>query len=182
MTEDNKKNKTFQLFKYIALNVVIAAITSFFLITFVASAYRINGLSMHETLKHRERIIIWKIGIPENVKRLDIVVITKPDEEEKSIIKRVIGLPNEVIDIRDGVVYINDKPLDEPYLGRRRFSPQFRWGMMRPITIPKGYYFVMGDNRPFSYDSRRFGPVHGDLIHGKTLLRYWPFSRFGTIK
>lgn len=176
-----KKHKLKHYLKYIVINILIAAGISIFLVTYVASAYKIEGNSMERALKDQERIIVTKLGVKNNINRYDIVVLHKPDEPKKSIIKRVIALPNEIIEIRQGDVYINGKRLPEPYLPRAK-DIMFRSINMKPLLVQKDSYFVMGDNRTVSQDSRVFGAVPQEYIYGKTFLRYWPFSRFGKVE
>ncbi|MGE5341786.1 MAG: signal peptidase I [Candidatus Omnitrophota bacterium] len=165
--------------KYIVIDVIIAAVISIFLINYVASAYKINGSSMQNALSDQERIIISKWAIKDgNIKRGDIVVLRKPDEPDRTIIKRVIGLPGEVIEIIKGDVFINKQPLDESYLSIAK-DVMYRAFNMHPLTIPADHYFVMGDNRTVSQDSRFFGPIKRNDIFGVTIFRYWPFSRIG---
>ena len=167
--------------KYIVIDILIAAGISIFLITYVASAYKIEGNSMETVLSDHERVIISRWRVKTNIHRYDIVVLFKPDEPRKSIIKRVIGLPGEIIEIREGEVYIDGAKLPEPYLPREK-DIMFRSLRMKPLLIHEGHYFVMGDNRTISQDSRVFGPVPGKAIFGKTIFRYWPFSRFGRVE
>lgn len=176
-----KERKFKHYLKYIIINILIAAGVSIFLITYVASAYKIEGNSMERALSDQERVIITKLGVKNNINRYDIVVLYKPDEPKKSIIKRVIGLPQEIIEIRSGDVYINGKRLPEPYLPKEK-DIMFRSINMKPLLIQEDHYFVIGDNRTVSQDSRVFGPVSQKYIYGKTLLRYWPFSRFGKVE
>ena len=169
-------------FKYVALNILIAAVVSILLINYVAAAYKIKGHSMHSVLKDQERIIISKLGVKNgNIKRFDIVVLKKPNEPGKSIVKRVIGLPGEIIEIKKGDIYINYKKLEQLFLnGKKGLNDQ--GDNMKPLSIREGHYFVLGDNRAVSQDSRIFGPVPGKCIDGKIIFRYWPLSRFGKIE
>lgn len=176
-----KEPKIKHYLKYIIINILIAAGISIFLITYVASAYKIEGNSMEIALHDQERIIIAKWGVKNNIGRYDIVILHKPDEPGKSIIKRVIGLPEEIIEIRNGDVYINGKKLHEPYLPEEK-DIMFRSINMKPLLIQEDHFFVIGDNRTVSQDSRVFGPVSQKYIYGKTFLRYWPFSRFGKVE
>jgi signal peptidase I len=176
-----KERKLKHFLKYIVINILIAAGVSIFLITYVASAYKIEGNSMERALKDQERVIITKLGVKNNINRYDIVVLYKPDEPKKSIIKRVIGLPAEIIEIKEGDVYINGRKLPEPYLPKEK-DIMFRSINMKALLIQEDHYFVIGDNRTVSQDSRVFGPVSREYIYGKTLLRYWPFSRFGKVE
>ena len=180
MTEKNRKYKHY--FKYIILDILIAAVVSVLLITYVASAYKIEGNSMQTALRNQERIIISKLGLKNGgIERTDIIVLHKPDEPTRSIIKRVIGLPEEVIEIRKGDVYINNRLLLEPYLKKEK-DLIYTSMTLKPLLIQKNHYFVLGDNRTLSLDSRVFGPVPQKYIYGKTWFRYWPFSRFGRVK
>lgn len=176
-----KERKFIHYLKYIFIDILIAAGVSVFLITYVASAYKIDGNSMESVLSDQERVIITKWGVKDHIHRCDIIVLHKPDEPQKSIIKRVIGLPGEVIEIREGDIYINGKKLLEPYLKLKK-DIMFRSLNMKPLLIPVDHYFVVGDNRPVSHDSRIFGPVHKKYIYGKTIFRYWPFNRFGKVE
>lgn len=113
---------------------------------------------------------------PATPHRGDIVILKRPGNPEgDDLVKRVIGLPGETLELRDGVVYINGQPLDEPYLVNRGHPS------MAPTKIPQGNVFVMGDNRPNSNDSRHFGPVTIDSLLGKVWLRYWPLDEFSVI-
>jgi signal peptidase I len=177
-----KKSTLKKYLKYIVLDILIAAAVSIFLITYVASAYKIEGNSMQTVLNDQERIIISKLAVKNgNIDRCDIVVLRKPDEPSRSIIKRVIGLPEEIIEIREGDVYINGRKLPEPYLKKQK-DIMFRSINMKPLLIQKNHYFVIGDNRAVSQDSRFFGPVPENYIYGKTIFRYWPLSKFGKIE
>lgn len=171
-----------QFAKYLLLNILIAAFISILLVRYVASAYKIEGNSMASVLKDQERVIISKIGVQNgNIKRFEIVVLRKPDEPDKSIIKRVIGLPGEIIEIRDGEVYIDSKKIVQPFLTEKR-DTLFKSIHLSPLLIRNGHYFVIGDNRQVSIDSRSFGEVPGKYIYGRAIFRYWPLSRFGNIE
>jgi signal peptidase I len=169
-------------FKYVVIDVLLAALISFFLINYVVSAYKIEGDSMKPLLCDQERILISKLAINQkNLHRFDIVVLFKPDEPDKSLVKRIVGLPEEIIEIRAGDVYINDKPLKQAFPGdnpEAMKSPDD----MKALLIPQGMFFVMGDNRRISLDSRQFGLVPQKYIFGKAFFRYWPFAAIGKIK
>ncbi len=102
--------------KYVVIDILLAALISFFLINYVVSAFKIEGDSMKPLLRAQERILISKLAVRrDNLRRFDIVVLYKPDEPDKSLIKRIIGLPGEIIEIRGGDVLINDKPLKQDF-------------------------------------------------------------------
>jgi signal peptidase I len=175
-------NRLKHFFKYVVIDILLAALISFFLINYVVSAYKIEGDSMKPLLRDQERILISKLAVNrKNLHRFDIVVLFKPDEPDKSLVKRIIGLPEEIIEIRAGDVYINDKPLKQPLNNdnpEATKSPED----MKALLIPQGMFFVMGDNRLISLDSRRFGLVPQKYIFGKAFFRYWPFASIGKIK
>lgn len=169
-------------FKYVVIDLLLAALISFFLINYVVSAYKVEGDSMTPLLYDQERILISKLAINrKNLHRFDIVVLFKPDEPDRSLVKRIIGLPEEIIEIRAGDVYINDKLVKHPLPGA---DPQTVRSPddMKALLIPQGMFFVMGDNRRISLDSRQFGLVPQKYIFGKAFFRYWPFAAFGKIK
>ena len=148
--------------------IVPALLIAIVIHLFLAQATRVEGYSMEPTLFGRQRLIIEKISYRfHQPERGDIVVLQVPGFD-KLLIKRVVGLPGETIEIRDGVVWIDGRVLDEPYInGDMR-------GSYPPTKIPGGYIFVMGDNRNNSNDSRSFGPVAIDDIVGHAWIRYWP--------
>jgi signal peptidase I len=120
-----------------------------------------------------------------DIKRGDVIVFKYPVEPERDFIKRVIGLPGETLELRQKVVYINGKALDEPYvhfllppgaIGVEKGDPRENYG---PVTVPQGYYFMMGDNRDNSQDSRWWSFLPRDYIKGKALMVYWSYEPEG---
>lgn len=161
--------------------ILIAIALSIGIRTYVAEAMWIPSSSMYPTLDIGDRLLVDKISLKfkHQVKRGDIVVFIPPPSaylDEKFLIKRVIGLPGETISIQDGVVYINGKALDEPYILEKTKDD------FGPYEIPEDSIFVMGDNRNGSYDSRSWGPVPMDNLVGKALFRYYPLSQWGAVK
>ena len=176
-----RERKPKKYLRHIFVYILIAAVISIFMTKYVASAYKIKGNSMFPVLADKERIIINKIAVKrKNINRYDIVVLKKPDNIKKSVIKRVIGLPGELIQIMEGEVFINNKKILQPFLKKPELMNKSV--NMKPLLIKKGYYFVLGDNRKISVDSRSFGVVPKNYIYGKAIFRYWPFSRFGAIE
>ncbi|MFC1566472.1 signal peptidase I [bacterium] len=125
-------------------------------------------------------------------KRRDVVVFVYPEDRKKDFIKRCIGLPGDKIQIIDKVLYVNDVPQDEPYTrySDKNIFPDDPFLPLSyknrdnfgPITVPENHYFMLGDNRDSSYDSRFWGPLHSDFIKGEALLIYWPLKRIRLIK
>ena len=175
-----KKQKLYQYIKYIIINILIAAIISILMVRYVVSAYKIEGNSMNSVLINQERILISKLAVKKgDFERFDIVVFRKLGEPGKTVIKRVIGLPEEIIEIRDGDVYIDSKKLDQPFLEDEKNTGSRD---SAPLLIRKEHYFLMGDNRMVSRDSRDFGEIPLGYFYGKAIFKYWPLSRFGKIE
>jgi signal peptidase I len=138
---------------------------------FLAQATIVFGRSMEPNLQERQRLIIDKISYRLHPpQRNDIVVLSKPDMDEM-LVKRIVALPGETIEIYKGVVYIDDESLPEP------FPHDVGIYSMPPVTLGPLSYFVLGDNRDNSNDSRSFGPVKREHILGRVWLRYWPFNQ-----
>lgn len=143
---------------------------------FVAQATRVEGQSMEPTLHNNQRLIIEKISKRlHGSERRDIVVLRRPYGRSDPLIKRVIGLPGETVEIKQGHVYIDGVLLDEPYLD------QTTMGLFAPKLVPEGHVFVLGDNRRASNDSRAFGMVSQDDIIGRAWVRYWPPDAVGMV-
>jgi signal peptidase I len=146
--------------------------------TFLFQAFYIPSESMYPTLKTHDRVLVNKLSYKLHpVHRGDIVVFEKPKTETsdiKDLVKRVIGLPNETVEGRDGHIYINGKLLKEPYLPDGTETSTFAGQ-----TIPSNSIWVMGDNRVASRDSRYFGPILKSTIVGRVFVRIWPVKRVG---
>jgi signal peptidase I len=161
--------------------VVVLAAILYFGISFAIQAVHVEGLSMFATLDDNDYLIANKIDYRLHPpQRGDIVILRPPTDNSKDFIKRVIALPGERLLIRDGVVYINGHRLDEPYLPEAwtTFNNPFPWSQGDGAIIPPNEYFVMGDNRNKSQDSRSFGPISRDRIDGKAWFRIWPLFNF----
>ncbi len=163
--------------------IVTALVISFLLRAYVAEARYIPSESMLPTLKIGDRLIVDKISFEINgindLQRGDIVVFDPPasfkSKDDIPLIKRVIGLPGETIAIKNGIVYINGAPLDEPYILEKPKND------FKPYVIPENNIFLMGDNRNNSSDSRYWGPLPVQNVIGKAEFRYYPFNHIGTI-
>lgn len=164
--------------------ILIALAVAFGVRTFVAQTFFVPSTSMYPTLKAGDRIVVNKLAFHlGSVQRGDIVVFKTPKAEDgkcggapvPDLVKRVIGLPGEEISAKGGQVYITGKYLPEPWLPKVRSTFTATFG---PEKIPKGDYFMMGDNRVESCDSRIWGPVTGSSFVGKVDFIIWPLSRF----
>ncbi len=156
----------------------VAVLFCFFLITFVAQAFRVQGTSMLPLLEDGERIIVNKfIYRFHSIERGDVVVFWYPRDPAVSFIKRVVGLPGDTVEIRSGQLFVNGQSVREDYL-----APRFRDDdSFSPTVVHKGYYFVLGDHRNSSNDSRSWGEVPEKYIYGRAVYRFWPVSKLGPI-
>lgn len=162
-----------------ARDLVISLAVSAFIIVFVYQPVKVEGTSMMPGLNDQERIFVNKFVYRwEAVKRGDVVVFHYPYDPSKSYIKRVIGVAGDQVAIRRGWVYVNDELLFEPYV-----SGSYRDERSYPsFTVPDGSYFVLGDHRNRSNDSRDFGPVGREFIYGKAVFAYWPADKLGMLR
>lgn len=164
-------------------DIVFAGLIAILIVVFVVQPVRVEGQSMMPKLHDQDRIFVNKfiyplrewMGDKEPIKRGDIVVLLYPLDPSKSYIKRVVGLPGEKINIEDGKLYINNELVDEPYLDSEFLDHN---SLATPKEIPLHHYFVMGDNRRNSSDSRYWDFVPEKYIYGKAIFRYYPFTPF----
>lgn len=169
----NEKSRPYISFlKDIALGVLL-----WFLITrFVGEARQIPSGSMEPTILIGDRVwtdkLLLRLG---EIKRGDIVVFTPPIPSDYPYIKRVIGLPGETVEVRNGQVIVNGQPLQEPYIAE---APIYTWG---PQTVPDGQYLVLGDNRNHSNDGHEWGFLDRGKISARAVFRFWPFDRAGSL-
>lgn len=161
----------------IALSVVIALLV----ILFLYQPVKVEGTSMMPSLTDQERIFInkfvYRLGLGE-VERGDTVVFWFPGDPSKSYIKRVIGLPGDRVEIRAGEVFVNSRALREPYV-----PEEFRdLGSYPLVLVPEDRFYVLGDHRSSSNDSRIWGPVPKEAIYGKAVFVYWPLDKLGVVR
>ena len=192
---DFKKSTVREYFE----SIVIAVILALFIRTFVVQAFKIPTGSMEENLLIGDHLLENKFivgptatGLERallpvtSIKRGDVIVFKYPEEPDRDFIKRVIGLPGEAIEVREKKVYVNGRALDEPYAHYllpvstpsefhevTSFDVRERYG---PVTVPPDHYFVMGDNRDNSQDSRYWGFLPRDFVKGKALIIYWSYE------
>ena len=195
MTADFKKSTLLEYFE----SIVNAVILALFIRTFVVQAFKIPTGSMEENLLIGDHLLVNKFVFAPNqtalerallpagtIKRRDIIVFKYPEEPDRDFIKRVIGLPGETVEVRAKKVYVNGTALDEPYVHFlappsgpsafhevTSFDVRERYG---PVTVPANHYFVMGDNRDNSQDSRYWGFLPRENVKGKSLVIYWSYQ------
>jgi signal peptidase I len=160
-------------------DLIISAGISVLIITFLYQPVRVEGTSMLPRLEDHDRLFINKFVYHiESIQRGDVVVFHYPRDPEKSYIKRVIGLPGDRIWIDRGSVWLNGVALHETYVPERYRDSR----SMAEMVIPDDCYFMMGDHRSISSDSREFGPVERDLVYGKAVFVYWPARDLGVVR
>ncbi len=192
MTDTFKKSTIREYFE----SIVIAVILALFVRTWVVQAFKIPTGSMENNLLIGDHLLVNKFVfgptptrferavLPvRDIRRGDVVVFKYPDDPERDFIKRVIGLPGETLELRAKKVYINGQPLDEPYVHFLEpaaaagevtsFDVRERYG---PVKVPAGQYFVMGDNRDNSQDSRYWGFLPRNYVKGRALMIYWSYE------
>ena len=159
-------------------DLILAVLLSFIVIVFLYQPVQVEGTSMMPRLENHERIFINKFVYRfEPIERGDIVVFWYPLDPSKSYIKRVVGLPGDGVSIRNGRVYVNGRRLEEPYL-----PPEYVDHQSYPTAVVEpDHYYVLGDHRESSNDSRVWGTVDRRYIYGKAVFIYWPFSQFGSL-
>jgi signal peptidase I len=178
-------------------SIVIAVILALFIRTFVVQAFKIPTGSMENNLLVGDHLLVNKFVFAptagpierallptQSIRRGDVIVFKYPEEPERDFIKRVIGLPGETLEMRHKRIYINGSPIDEPYVHFLQppssvdqevasYDVRERYG---PVTVPADQYFVMGDNRDNSQDSRYWGFLPRDYVKGKALMVYWSYK------
>ncbi len=161
-----------------ARDIFFAALAAVLIVIFVVQPVKVEGTSMQPNLADQERIFVSKfIYHFSEIHRGDVIVFWYPNDVSKSFIKRVIGLPGDRVEIRKGSVYIDGTRLGEPYVGSEYRDDSFH----RIVEVPLRQYFVLGDHRSSSNDSRSWGFVPEAQIFGKAVFRYWPLAKLGMI-
>lgn len=160
-------------------DLLLAVFVSVFIFAFLYQPVRVEGTSMLPVLEDQDRLFVNKMAFHVGeVHRGDVVVFRYPRDHAKSYIKRVIAVPGDSLQIDHGKVFVNGQALTETYVPLRywddRSQPQ--------MVLPRDQFFVMGDHRSISSDSREFGPVERSLIYGKAAFVYWPMDQAGVVR
>lgn len=179
--ETSTKKEVVSWIKALALAVVLAFICRHFIFEPVT----VRGESMVPTFENAQKVIVSKTS---EIERFDMIVFHSP-VEEKDYVKRVIGMPGDTVEMKDDVLYVNGKAYEEKYVNREQKAVMDKitedFTLLESFgreTVPEGSYFVMGDNRPFSYDSRQFGFISEDAVIGEVKFRFYPFNETGFTK
>lgn len=168
-TEEAPKNNWKPLLRD-ALETLVLSVFLFLMINAVSARVRVDGFSMRPTLDDGQFVLVSRLTyLFGEYERGDIIVFNSPVVENEDLIKRVIGLPGDIVNVENGHVYVNETELNEPYIA----APPAYTGT---YEVPAGNLFVLGDNRNDSSDSHAWGPVLEELVIGKAILVYWPFT------
>ena len=163
----------------VAHDLSVALLFCFFLIVFVAQAFSVQGSSMEPLLSDGERIVVNKFTYRlQPIARGDVVVFWYPRDPSVSYIKRVVGLPGDVVELRKGRLIVNGEPVKESYLAPGRAGHESHAARI----VEEGYYYVLGDHRDSSNDSRTWGLVPEKYIYGRASFRFWPLARIGAVR
>jgi signal peptidase I len=182
--EDASRNDLWSEARLLLRDLVFALMIAALVVVFIVQPVKVEGTSMLPRLHDGERIFVNKLIYYDEYRwapkldRGDIVVFWFPDDPSKSYIKRVIGLPGDTVEVHEGIVRVNGRDLEEGYLDPRL---NLAHRSQAPIYVRPNYYFVMGDNRDNSSDSRIWGLVPKKYIYGKALFRYWPLTAASVI-
>lgn len=159
-------------------DIFFAVGVAIMIVVFLYQPVKVEGTSMLPELRDQERIFVNKFVYRiERINRRDIVVFWYPNDPAKSYIKRVIGMPGDTVEIIDGEVFVNEQRLNEPYVDARYEDHR----SYLPVFVERGHYYVLGDHRNQSNDSRSWGLVPVKYIYGKAVFRYWPVDKIGTL-
>lgn len=167
-----------RLVREVLETVVPAILIALLINVFIGQATRVEGQSMEPNLHSDQRLVVEKVSYRfHGPQRFDVVVLKLPIQGDELLIKRIVGLPGETVEIRDGLIYINGEPLDEPFT-----DSDTRPGRSERVMVPPLHVFVLGDNRNHSNDSRSFGPVPIENIVGRAWVSYWPPEEVGPVQ
>jgi len=202
MQEDNENKELDQLLTYVRdavtplpprdssikrevfewVKMVVWVVVMFYgLRTFVVEGFEIRGHSMENTLENHERVLVAKfIYMFRPIQRGDVIVFRSPQDPKRRFVKRVIGLPGDRIAIKGGIVHVNGQPVDEPYVYENDRGLRSREKLLTAV-VPERSYYVLGDHRNVSSDSRNWKSVPRDAIIGKVMFRFWPPSEVGVL-
>jgi signal peptidase I len=164
--------------RYWLRDVFLSLLLAFTLFQFLYQPVQVEGTSMLPQLKNHERIVVSTVAYHvESIRRGDIIVFHYPLDPAESFIKRVVGLPGDWVSIQDGLVYLNGRRLSEPYMLPGYLGDE----TCPPVHVAPDHYYVLGDHRDFSNDSREWGTLARKYIYGKAVFAYWPLSDVGSL-
>ena len=182
--EEAQRNDLWSESRLLLRDLIFALMIAVLVVVFIVQPVKVEGTSMLPRLHDGERIFVNKLIYYDDyrwapkIERGDIVVFWFPDDPSKSYIKRVIGVAGDRVRIDDGQLFLNDRPIEEDYVPRDYADQR----SFQEVTVPAESFFVLGDHRNMSNDSRDFGPVKQGFIYGKAVFGYWPMEKLGRLR
>ncbi len=177
IAEANARREKWRGFLQETFETLLLAMVLFIIINTLTARVRVDGPSMEPSFYNNNRVIVNRIAYAFwDLQRGDVIVFPAPPNPNEDYIKRVIGLPGDTIQVKNGVVYVNGVALDEPYINAPPVND------FRKTVVPENMVFVMGDNRNISSDSRSWGPLPIDDVVGKAIFIYWPIQKIGVVE
>ncbi len=178
-TEADSKKKRNEALDWL-FHIAVAVIVGLLIVTFVAQRTIVHDISMEPTLTEGDNVLVEKLSYRFGwLKRGDIIVFTSP-EEDRQLIKRLVAVEGDRVEVRDGMVYVNGE-LSLIGLPKEPYTPDGNIPEHTDLTVPEGMIYILGDNRSHSLDSTEFGPIDEEWITGRAIFRFFPFNRFGAI-
>jgi len=174
--EEQQPSRLLSFLKELVETVVLALVL-FLAINLLTARVRVDGPSMEPSYQHNNRVVVSKVSYWfGDIERGDVIVFPAPPNPDEDYIKRVIGLPGDMVKVENGSVFVNDQLIDEPYISAPPISN------LRETRVPAGMVFVMGDNRNVSSDSRSWGPLEIEDVIGKAVFVYWPLDKIRVVE
>lgn len=161
------------------IHIAVAVLIGVLIVTFVGQRTLVHDISMQPTLVDGDNLVVEKISPKIGTLHRGDIIVFKVPEEGRQLIKRLIALPGDTVEIKDGKVYVNgeeSKVVDLKVETDPGENPAYS-----KLTVPQGYVYALGDNRPFSNDSRELGPIQMSRITGRAIFRFYPFNKIGTL-
>ncbi len=171
-----KRRQTLKSSLSFARQLLLTLAAALLFTTLIAAPVRVSGSSMVNTLRDKDFMIVTKIDyLLGDPSRFDVVICHYPNRDRETFVKRIVGVPGDVVEVRRGALYVNGEAIDEPYI---EYPANYTFGA---VTLPEDQYFVLGDNRASSNDSHLVGPLTRGQIVGRVRFVFWPLSRFGKV-
>ena len=175
--EEEKQPSRLLVFLKEIVETIVLALVLFLVINLLTARVRVDGPSMEPSYQHNNRVVVSKVSYWfGDIERGDVIVFPAPPNPDEDYIKRVIGLPGDMIKVTNGTVFVNEIPIEEPYISSPPISN------LRETRVPDDMVFVMGDNRNVSSDSRSWGPLEIEEIIGKAVFVYWPLDKIRVVE
>jgi signal peptidase I len=175
-TEKKKMNEALDW----AIHIAVAIIVGILIVVFVGQRTIVFDVSMQPTLVEKDNLLVEKLGVKFNLLKRGDIIVFRPPTEDRNLVKRLVALEGDTVEIKDSKLYVNG----EVFLTGLANEPETLEGSKpeyNKLTVPKGYFYALGDNRAQSYDCRELGPIDKKWLIGRAVFRFYPFNKFGTL-